>query len=580
MPTAPLRELIPLETGERHIDVLVVDDDEQVAEMTTTFLERELADARTTAVTDPGEAVPLLRAESFDCIVSDYDMPPLSGLELLERVRGAGFELPFVLFTGKGSEEIASRAISAGVDEYLQKGGPEEYLVLANAVENLVEKHWAEQEVHRGYRALESAEEGIGIIDENGIYRYLNRAYASMHGYERDELLGKSWERLYPDEEIERFHDEVLGELENEGSWRGLSTGLTSDGERVPERLVLTRMADGGHVCITQEIGSGERGEALFELTPDIVVVHDANGTILDVNRQACEELGYDREELVGMSVWELDATADRDRALAFWEDLQIDTPRRFEGRLERADGSTFPVEIHLIRVEINGAERFVAIDRDITERKAREEELLRKNERLEEFSSVVSHDLRNPLQVAQGRLELLAEEAESEHIDDIRGALDRMGTLIDDLLAIAQEGTEAMEFEHVPVEEVAREAWGTVETGGASLVVEADRRIEADRDQLRQLFENLFRNSVEHAGPDCTVTVGALPEGFYVADDGPGIPESEREQVFEPGYSTGSEGTGFGLNIVRSVADAHGWTVTAGESDDGGARFEITATE
>jgi PAS domain S-box-containing protein len=559
------------------MEILLVDDEDRVAEMTATFLERELENAETTRLGDPRDAVEALADGSFDCIVSDFDMPPLSGLELLERVRDAGIEVPFVLFTGKGSEEIASRAISAGVDEYLQKGGPEEYPVLANAVENLVEKHWAEQQVRRGYLALESAEEGIGIVDEDGVYSYVNDAYASIYGREPSDLIGAGWEPLYPESEVERFHDEVFPELAAEGSWQGLATALTSDGEHVPERLVLTRMPGGGHVCIAQDVDRRDRIEALFELTPDIVVVHDADGTLLDVNRRACEELGYDRDELVGKSVWDVDATADADRALSFWRDLPVDTPRRFEGRLERADGSTFPVEVHLIRLDLNGEDRFVAIDRDITDRKAREEELVRKNERLEEFSSVVSHDLRNPLQVAQGRLELLDDEVDSEHVDELRGALDRMGSLIDDLLTIAREGEDAMEFEPVAIESVAREAWATVETDTASLVVDAEGELEADRDQLRQLFENLFGNAVEYAGPDCTVTVGELPDGFSVADDGPGVPDDERDQVFEPGYSTGSAGTGFGLNIVRSVVEAHDWRITLSEGDDGGARFEIT---
>jgi PAS domain S-box-containing protein len=577
MATAPPSEMIPFETSDRRMSVLLVDDDEQMARMTATFLERELETAETTTLTNPAAAVATIEDGEYDCIVSDFDMPPLDGLELLETVRDAGIEIPFVLFTGKGSEEIASQAISAGVDEYLQKGGPEQYPVLANAVENLVEKHWAEQRVRRGYVALESAEEGIGIIDEEGVYRYVNEAYASIYGREPSELVGTDWEQLYPEPEVERFHEEILPELAAEGSWQGLSTALTSDGGRVPERLVLTQMPDGGHVCVAQDVDRRDRIEALFELTPDIVVVHDTEGTLLDVNRRACEELGYDRDELVGKSVWDVDATADADRARSFWQDLPADTPRRFEGRLERADGSTFPVEIHLIRIELNGEDRFLAIDRDITDRKAREEELVRKNERLEEFSSVVSHDLRNPLQVAQGRLELLADEVDSEHVDDIRGALDRMESLIDDLLAIAREGEEAMEFESVAIESSVREAWATVETGAASLVVDAEGEVEADRELLRQLFENLFGNAVEHAGPDCTVTVGELPDGFYVADDGPGVPAEERDRVFEPGYSTGSAGTGFGLNIVRSVVETHDWGITLTQSDDGGARFEIT---
>ncbi|NHX35054.1 MULTISPECIES: PAS domain S-box protein [Halolamina] len=606
MATHPLNDLVPFATGDRRIDVLVVDDDEQFAAMTARFLDAELPDARTTTVTDPRTAVGTLRDGAFDCIVSDFEMPSLSGLELLERVRDAGMEIPFVLFTAAGSEEVASRAISRGVDEYVQKGGRESCLVLANAVEQLVAKHWAEQEARRGYLALDSIDEGIGIVDAEGILRYVNEAYASMHGYDRDALVGEHWEQLYPDDEIDRFHGEVLPELSVAGSWRGVSTGLASDGERLPQRLVLTRMPDGGHVCVSQETDRRDRIEAVFELTPDIVVIHDAEGRIVDANRQACAKLGYDREELLGMTVWDLDVNADPDRARDFWRELPIDTPRRFEGRLERADGSTFPVEIHLIRLEIAGEERFVAIDRDITERKAREEELVRKNERLEEFSSVVSHDLRNPLQVAQGRIELLAEDVDSEHVPDIQRALDRMETLIDDLLTIARQGEDAMAFEPVDVAAVATEAWGTVETGAASLTVDVEGRIEADRDQLRQLFENLFRNAMEHGStgdqpqsgdagehgstgdqsddaagrgaPD--VTVGTLPDGFYVADDGPGIPTDERGSVFDPGYSTSSEGSGLGLNIVSSVADAHGWDVSVTESDAGGARFEITGVE
>ncbi|MBP1986249.1 PAS domain S-box protein [Halolamina salifodinae] len=716
MATAPLSERTPFDAGNRRIDVLIVDDNETMAKMTAEFLARELDDATIRTLTDPTEAVAALSDDEYDCVVSDFDMPRVNGLELLERVRDAGFEIPFVLFTGKGSEEIASRAISAGVDEYLQKGGPEEYPVLANNVENLVEKHWAEQQVRRGFLAIESAEEGIGIIDENGVYQYVNEAYAAVYDRDRDELIGEHWDVLYPEEEAARFHDLILPELEDCGVWRGVATGVTKDGDPVPEQLVLTQMEDGGHVCIVQEIdreagadselrlkaraldeaptgvvltdpdqpdnpivyantrflemtgydraavlgrncrflqgehtseaqvdklreaienvepitleirnyrtdgvmfwnrvriapirdddgevvlyagfhedvtrsrarqeqlrASRNHLEALFELSPDLVVVHDAAGTIVEANQRAQEELGYGPSELVGKNVWDVDATADPERSRSFWRELPPDTPRRFEGRLERADGSTFPVEVHLIRLDLDGEDRFVALDRDITEQKAREEELMRQNERLAEFSSVVSHDLRNPLQVAQGRFGLLADEAESEHLADLGSALDRMESLIDDLLTLAREGDAALEVEPVDVATVAAAAWGTVETGDAELTVTTDLRVNADPDQLQQLFENLFGNAIEHAAPDAVITVGDLPDGFYVADDGPGIPEDEREAVFDPGYSTSTDGTGFGLDIVATIAESHGWSVAATESGAGGARLEITGVE
>ena len=210
-------------------------------------------------------------------------------------------------------------------------------------------------------------------------------------------------------------------------------------------------------------------------------------------------------------------------------------------------------------------------------ELRAREAELTRQNSRLEEFASIVSHDLRNPLNVAEGRLAMAREETDTPHLAPVGRALDRMGTLIDDLLTLAREGEEVSELEAVDLGPLVRDCWETVETAGATLVVEGDRAIQADRSRLRQLFENLIRNAIQHGGDDVTVTVGGCEDGFYVADDGTGIPAAERGTVFDVGYTTSRNGTGFGLNIVERVVDAHGWSVAVVESDGGGARFEIT---
>ncbi|MFD1643993.1 sensor histidine kinase [Halohasta litorea] len=103
---------------------------------------------------------------------------------------------------------------------------------------------------------------------------------------------------------------------------------------------------------------------------------------------------------------------------------------------------------------------------------------------------------------------------------------------------------------------------------------------IEADDDRLGQLLENLFRNAIEHGGDEVTVTVGTMDDGFYVEDDGSGIPEDKRDSVFTAGYSTSEDGTGFGLSIVNQIAEAHGWDVGLTESKAGGARFDITGGE
>ena len=247
-----------------------------------------------------------------------------------------------------------------------------------------------------------------------------------------------------------------------------------------------------------------------------------------------------------------------------------------------------------------------VVVVRDVTDRRRREMRLQAQNERLDKFASVVSHDLRNPLSVARGYAELARETGDDDHFERIDEAHDRIERIVSDLLVLAREGDVLGETETVVLSAAAESAWQSVDVGGdaesddgtPTLVVSDEATFEADPDRLRHLFENLFRNAVEHGStssrpaaddavengsasdataPDClTVEVGPLPDGgFYVQDDGPGIPGSDRERVFERGFST-DEGTGLGLAIVDEIASAHGWESRVAESAAGGARFEF----
>ncbi|WP_435100031.1 PAS domain S-box protein [Halorubrum sp. N11] len=240
----------------------------------------------------------------------------------------------------------------------------------------------------------------------------------------------------------------------------------------------------------------------------------------------------------------------------------------------------------HLARILATAAETALNAATRTGRLHERSAELKRQNDRLAEFTSVVSHDLRNPLNVAQGRVELARDECDSEHLDIVARAHERMDTLIGDLLTLAREGERVSETEPVRLSAVVQSCWETVETADAALTIGDDLWLRADESRLRQLVENLVRNAVEHGGDDVSITVSALggakedEVGFYVEDTGPGIPEANRDEVFDAGYSTSREGTGFGLRIVEQVAMAHGWSVRATEGSDGGARFEVTGVE
>jgi signal transduction histidine kinase len=233
-----------------------------------------------------------------------------------------------------------------------------------------------------------------------------------------------------------------------------------------------------------------------------------------------------------------------------------------------------------------NGGLGRTVVFTDVTDRETYREELERQNHRLERFASLVSHDLRNPLNVATGRFEILCETAELAEDDDnvaaIDRALTRMDDLIEQILALAREGQPVEQWDAVSLSSVVEECWEMVETDAAELRIDDDVAFEADPTRLRRLFENLFRNAIEHGGSDVTVTVGALSDrsGFYVSDEGPGIPKAARDAAFEPGFTTHDSGTGFGLAIVAEMVAAHGWEIRLIESETGGARFEILGVD
>lgn len=364
------------------------------------------------------------------------------------------------------------------------------------------------------------------------------------------------------------------------------------DGRTFQRSYEPVELPDGeGHLWLYRDVTTSKereqrlqettsRLEALFDNSPDMIDILDPAGRLQSVNDRFCDELGYDEDEILGRPIWEIDQLVDAEDVNCLLSDFAPDERRKFEGVYERRDGSTFPVEVHLLRLDIEGEDRFMAISRDITERKRRERELTRQNERLEEFASIVSHDLKNPLNVVGGRVELAKEECESEHLDHIDRAQQRMRALIEDLLTLAREGEQVGALEAVDLETLCANCWQTIATADATLSIAVERTIQADKSRLQQLLENLIRNAVEHGGEDVSITVGELQDGFYVEDDGPGIPEANRDDVFEAGYSTAEDGTGFGLSIVKQVARAHGWEIRVADGSEGGARFEITGVE
>ncbi|WP_144925952.1 hybrid sensor histidine kinase/response regulator [Halorubrum salsamenti] len=583
------------------IDVLHVDDDPSVLDLAEAYLERELESVAVTSVTEPSAALDALDEAEFDCVVSDYDMPGTDGLELFEAVHSAHRRLPFVLYTGKGSEEIASRALNAGVTGYFQKGGPEQLRRLANRVEQAVAEHRTREIADRYSTVIDALGYPVYVVDETGVFRFVNEPFAELTGYDRAELVGSTPALIKDDDAVEEAEDRLGRVLSSSGSdvERFSVDIVPKEGEPVPCRDHMAALPyEGesfeGSVGILRDV-SDERARreeletktrALDEAPVGITITDPdlPDNPMVYVNDRFVEMTGYDRGDAVGVNCRFLQGDdTDPEPVARLRQAIDAQEPASVELLNYRKDDTPFwnRVSVAPIRDGDGSVSEWVGFQENITAFKEREAALQRQNERLDAFAGIVSHDLRNPLNVAQGRVELARELADDpEHLDTAADALDRIESIVEHTLTLAREGESVGDPERVAIAEVAADSWETVDTGPASLSNEADGEALADPDRLRNLFENLVRNAVEHAGDDVRIRVGDLPDGFYVEDDGPGIPESVRGDLFEPGQSGVAGNTGFGLAIVQEIATAHGWTVEAVDAADGGARFEIRGVE
>ncbi|ADQ65694.1 pas domain s-box [Halogeometricum borinquense DSM 11551] len=739
------------------VTVLCVDDEPGSADLTAAYLERHDDRLTVTTATSVQGGLNALTETDFDCIVSDYDMPGLDGLAFLEAVRVDRPKLPFILFTGKGSEAVASEAISAGVSDYVQKeSGTDQYPALARRIHNAVERFRADKHAAKvqeeAKSILENSPDAI-VVSVGDEFVFANTSAVSLfEADDADDLLGRNLLSLIHKQDTEAVKAVIAHAQDDEKvisqTQRTMKTldGMTFSAEMTVR--AITWNGESGHVAILRDVTNQEeqdyereRYAAAFSRAMDAIIVADDDDEFIDVNGSAAELFGLPREELLGRNLseftpngseiddmWadfqslgenhgvlslirpdgerrvvEYAATRDvvpgehlsvlrdvtgrtrlerqrqadhealermyritADREAAFEEKVSallelgadyLDVPYGFLTRIQDGTqtiiesvgdhellqpGETGPlskaycrktvIEDELVSVQNSEAEGWeddpayeryelgcyigakVIVNEDLfgtlcfagtasrkqafshgeeafvellarwvsyeQEHRRNNRELQSQTERLEEFASMVTHDLRNPLSVASGYLELAREDGDPEQFDRIEDALSRMERIIGDLLYLARENEQIRETEPVELESAVERAWQTVDetTHEATLSVDGDiGTIEADQNRLCQLLENLFRNAIDHVGTDVRVRVGSLDDGFYVEDDGPGIPESERDNVFEQGYTTRNDGTGFGLSIVTEIVEGHGWSIAVTEGELGGARFEIS---
>jgi len=469
------------------------------------------------------------------------------------------------------------------------------------------------------YRRLyQQSSDYVVLVDEDETVIDTTQGIENVLGYAPTEAIGRTMlEYVHPEDEkrLTEAYAEVVSDptLELNIEFRA----RTADGRYCwLEARGSNQLADpllGGVLVNVREITARKQAEQaiaetkeyyrrVLEQSLDYTLVIDDSDTITDVTPGVEDMSGFSPEEVVGQNAFEAVHPDERNRVRESFRsairnpDIVINT----EYRVQLRDGSYHWVEArgrsHLDDPLLDG---LILNVRDISERKQREQELAettarlhQKNEQLERLAQIISHDLKTPLSTAQKLTRLLRvdlddlEPSVEQLLGDLEATHDRIRAFADHLPRLARESTDVDERTNCELRAVAEAAWSVVDTGSLSLQIDSNRTLSADPTRLQQVFENLFQNTVTHgvAAVDSdsqrnaatTVRVGTTDGGFYIEDDGPGIKPEQCEELFEYGMSTGS-GSGFGLAIVRTSIEAHGWTVELVEPTVSGVRFEIT---
>ncbi|MFC7213955.1 PAS domain-containing sensor histidine kinase [Saliphagus sp. GCM10025334] len=418
-------------------------------------------------------------------------------------------------------------------------------------------------------------------LDDEYRFTHVNERAEELLQANEDELLGESLWEMFPeaaevDEVWDAFHtametqEQTSYELYFEplDFWVEANLYPSETGVSVYFRDVTERIER------EQELAESERRyRTLAEHFPNgVVMLFDEDLRCTLAAGQAFERLPLSVDGIEGRTPIEAIGGEAGELLEETYGDALEGTERSIE--IEHADRQW---AVHVVPITTVEGESVAGLSmfQDITDRNER-------IQKLEQFASVVSHGLRNPLGIAQIYTDMARREGNPEDFDQIEQSLDRMETIIENLLTTSREGRNVSDPDPASLAATTTAAWQNVETAEATLEVGDDLgRVLVDEDQLHSLFENLFRNAVQYGGEAVTVRVRSLEDepGFAVEDTGSGIPAEKRDEVLQYGYTSGS-GTGIGLAVVRDIAQAHGWELSITEGEEGGARFEFRGLE
>ena len=587
------------------ITVLLVDDEPASLEIVKSFLEAE-GDLVITAVESAQKAFDLVHANRFEMIVSDYAMPDNDGIELLKAIRREGNKTPFILFTGKGDEEVAIEALNSGADFYLRKGGnPEsECNALANTIRNLHRQRKAEEQLVTVQRQIKTFLDNLPgyafVKDAQGKYVLANKKFCDLIGTTPEDVVGKTAHDFYPKDLADQyFRDDMMVISSGEAIYAEEETGISE--ERIPIAIRKVPLKDEkgnvlGLVGLSFELTEIRKAEkalresekaykAIFETTGASTAIIEEDTTILMVNSQFEKESGYSKEELEGKKRWtELVSSDDMEKMIEYNRRRKTDpdsVPSRYEIKLKDKWGRLRDV---LLNVSIiPSTARTVVSLIDISEMKRTEEALFRANSKLTLLGSITRHDVLNQLSALFGRLDL------ARGMTKDKGLLNQLDKIEETAIMLKRQMEFTADYQKLgfiapkwtDLEEAFVKGISGLDIGNLKVVTSLSGvEIFADP-MIEKGFHNLVENTIRHGVKTTEIHVSfELSENslkIIFSDDGGGVPKEEKNLIFKRGHG---RHTGFGLYMTREILSITGINIFENGEPGKGVRFEIIVPE
>jgi PAS domain S-box-containing protein len=576
------------------ISLLYVDDEPDLLELCKLFLERE-REFSVVTVTSATSALQLLQERTFDAIISDYQMPEMDGIEFLKKVRIDFKDIPFILFTGRGREDVVIEAINSGADFYLQKGGAPraQFSELSHKVRQAIRTKQVEQELRMMKSTVSNAAEGILWINLMGGITFFNDTICTLLGYTREEFALLTIRDINP-----HFIENHLGPLWSRIRERKYltvqDTNRKKDGSIIPVEILLNYAEFGPNAYVfafvrditdrkraEDELKSAyEKNKGLMDYANDAIFIADAKtGVLLDANKKAQELIGRTLTEIQNMHEYELHPKEEDEKYRAYFKKHAMDGRGSQEEIVVDKKGNHIPVIVSSTILDLGGRRCMMGIFHDISDIKKAQDSLQLANKKLNLLAEITRHDIRNKLTVLGGYLELFTdrppEPLHSMYITKLKSAVKMIAANIDFTKLYQDLGVVAP-------------AWHDVSDTFFKACTHIDIkkiRFESDADGveifadplLERVFYNIVANSVEHGNRVSVVRLSSLEvaDGLLIRidDDGIGIPSYDKETIFQRGFG---KNTGLGLFLSREILSITNITIKESGEFQHGARFEM----